>query len=148
MNTTMSKYVPHWMHYLLPVSALSTAPDLTEHILTPVPILPDQHLNGASLIKWVIIKRSLPVILVVFNLIIFVPVIFIMVMFVPIQVVTRITDMIFVSLLSYKVKLKVVMMNQSSKCAGKVLVENQALKRPALKKKKKWRRYYFSLLSN
>ena len=52
MKTAMSKYVPHWMHYLLPVSALSIAPALTEHILTPVPILPDQHLNGSSLIKW------------------------------------------------------------------------------------------------
>ena len=91
MNTTMSKYVPHWMHYLLPVCALSTAPDLTEHILNPVPILPDQHLNGSSLIKWVRIKISLPVILVVFIMIMVVPVIFILVIIVPIKVVKRST---------------------------------------------------------
>ena len=97
------------------MSTLSVDLALTEPIPTPEPNLIYQQLDRESLIDLNEGKLYLTVLLILCTLILFVSMLFLLYLFNHMWVMGSITDMIYIPLQSYTVKLKFMMMNLSSK---------------------------------
>ena len=147
LKTLMPKSMPLYVNYSSSISALFVDLALNEMIPTSAYNLTSHRFYGKNSINQDEKKTSFPVLLVVCILILFVSMEFLMYLFYPEQVMVNRNYMIFMTLLLQTVKVKLIITNQSLKCIGKLLDDNQAHKTPS-HNNNKWRIYHHLLFPN